>query len=931
MQEEQKDHQKPRGIPWCRVIVLVVPVCLVIVLVVLLAFVLSSTFGSTSRPIKTTSVQEKELPQAEGLSLAIDQAAINSGIRVRARIEDKVPTLPPSMAAVSLFYSFEVQGKPETAARVTVPLREKLQAEDIADAYRYYEGKWQWIGPASVSKDGKSAIADSSVIPANFIVVRPTDSSPRIAARLPRQAKLSPKANGLVDLLHPDGYSVRMDGSVVGEIQKPPDSGKYSLAPVIRGGAQGGASNPLDTILRSDSLRERHAAAILDLVKSKSFDGIDLDYQGIDTLLRDQWTGFVADLATRLHRENRTLALTLPPPTEVRGKLDTGAYDWRELGRHADYIRLTGEKDQTLYAKRMNEALALAAQQVDRRKIYLVLSTYSHERSKNGISEIAMSQALQMLGQIEIAGSSPSASGRTVALVAPRLANERGSTGPFWNEETNTLTFIYPASEGSRVLWLENSFSISHKLQVLNRLRLGGIVLDGLGDDIAEAGLWPLLSTIKTKGFREVVKPNESRFEGSWEAVAGDITDQGSGRATWVVPDTAGPLEVRLIVGDGESRYASRLVINLSDFRASSGPRSAPTRSPGRASPLPVSEPGGPKYPGVGFGMCIDAGNDFPRALRVLRNAKADWAKVQVRWQDVEPQRGRINWEYIDSIVNTAQAHGARLLLSIVTAPNWSRPADADFNFPGPPANPQDYADFVGAIASRHPRKVQAYEIWNEENVNYEWGGPGRLNATQYLELLKAAYQRIKAIDPETVVLSGGLTPTGVNDGYIAYDDVVFMRQMYEAGLKDYSDAVAVHANVVGHNAPDEEPNPDAGGRKGHWSFFFRRFEQIRDIMVEFGDADKQIWFTEFGWPSSADTWPDYAPGEVSEDEQAQWLRRGFEIAREKGYVGPMMIWNLNYASVAEPNDRWGKAAYAILSRTWNTRPAYLALAAMTR
>ena len=33
-----------------------------------------------------------------------------------------------------------------------------------------------------------------------------------------------------------------------------------------------------------------------------------------------------------------------------------------------------------------------------------------------------------------------------------------------------------------------------------------------------------------------------------------------------------------------------------------------------------------------------------------------------------------------------------------------------------PPANPQDYAAFVAALAQRFRGEVAAYEIWNEEN-----------------------------------------------------------------------------------------------------------------------------------------------------------------------------------------------------------------------
>lgn len=269
-------------------------------------------------------------------------------------------------------------------------------------------------------------------------------------------------------------------------------------------------------------------------------------------------------------------------------------------------------------------------------------------------------------------------------------------------------------------------------------------------------------------------------------------------------------------------------------------------------------------------------------------------------------------------------------MLSVVAAPGWARPPDTNRGVPGPPANPQDMGDFLADMVRTFAGKVHAVEVWNEQNVNYEWGGMGRkLNAGQYVQLLRVSYAAIKAANPEIVVLAGGLTPTGFNDGDTAIDDVVYMGQMYEAGVKDVSDAIAVHANIVGHNAPDEAPS--SGQRKEHWSFFFRRFEQLRAIMEANGDSGKQMWFTEYGWPSGTNTSPNYAPGAVSEQEQADWLVRGFQIAREVGYIGPMFIWNLNYAPSAEPGDPWGKMVFSVLRPDWGARPAYQALAGMPK
>ena len=55
----------------------------------------------------------------------------------------------------------------------------------------------------------------------------------------------------------------------------------------------------------------------------------------------------------------------------------------------------------------------------------------------------------------------------------------------------------------------------------------------------------------------------------------------------------------------------------------------------------------------------------------------------------------------------------------------------------------------MAALAEHYQGRVQAIEIWNEQNLADENGGRGRSeNAGHYVELLKEAYTRIKAIDP---------------------------------------------------------------------------------------------------------------------------------------------------------------------------------------
>ena len=94
----------------------------------------------------------------------------------------------------------------------------------------------------------------------------------------------------------------------------------------------------------------------------------------------------------------------------------------------------------------------------------------------------------------------------------------------------------------------------------------------------------------------------------------------------------------------------------------------------------------------------------------------------------------------MDVIVNAANANGINLLFSIVNAPAWARESGFDGSVGGPPADPKTYAPFVGAVAGHYCGKsLKAIEVWNEQNLHYEWGNKP-LNPGEYVNLLAAGF-----------------------------------------------------------------------------------------------------------------------------------------------------------------------------------------------
>ena len=64
--------------------------------------------------------------------------------------------------------------------------------------------------------------------------------------------------------------------------------------------------------------------------------------------------------------------------------------------------------------------------------------------------------------------------------------------------------------------------------------------------------------------------------------------------------------------------------------------------------------------------------------------------------------------------------------------------------------------------------------------------------------------------------------------------------------------------------------------------------EGYRNIMVVYGDANKRVWPTEFGWAAGGAFDPRYAyANDNSFDEQAAWTVEAYQMMRELGMGRP--------------------------------------------
>jgi polysaccharide biosynthesis protein PslG len=331
-----------------------------------------------------------------------------------------------------------------------------------------------------------------------------------------------------------------------------------------------------------------------------------------------------------------------------------------------------------------------------------------------------------------------------------------------------------------------------------------------------------------------------------------------------------------------------------------------------------------PQYPtldGNRMGVQLDYNMSIDAYYIFLQNAKwlnVGWIKLQADWSFLQyegPDAYGGNFQFFVDYVQRTKNEGFKVMLSIAKAPTWARSvqsADA-----GPPDDPQAYARFITQLIEHiKPENIAAIELWNEPNLSREWTGRLSFDGAGYMQLFRAGYDAVKAAGPNIQIITAGLAPTGSLVGTV--DDRVFLQQMYDAGLAQYTDvAVGFHPYSWG-NPPDFVccNNIEGQGWDDDPHFFFsNNLTEYRALMQQNGH-NVPMWATEFGW-ATWEGYPNEPPDEWmkynSSADQTDYTVRAFEIGQSLDYMGPMMLWNLNFGTKGLIEKRVELAAYSLM------------------
>jgi spore germination protein len=339
---------------------------------------------------------------------------------------------------------------------------------------------------------GGQAIQLSAATPAPTATPTPTPTPKAISKKLSAYYVFWDKANGfasiqqnydLYDSVSPFAYNPDEQGNVIFDPNGGGDvvddvslayfrSKNIRIIPALHN-LRNGTWNDADlvtNIIQDPTLRQAHITKIVNLVQSKNYDGIDIDYENLKAADRSAFTAFMTGLAQGLHANGKVLTADVYGKTVEPGNWDgPQAQDYQALGAVVDEMRIMlydynpPVVQSNAPYQWTDDVLAFAKTKMSAAKIMQGLPLYGYDHSAGG-------------GYV----------GRVWTEIDALVRQYNASIT--WDGPNHGPWFTYTDAGVNHTVWFENQYSTTDKLDLTNKHGIGGVFFWRLGGE--DPGTW---------------------------------------------------------------------------------------------------------------------------------------------------------------------------------------------------------------------------------------------------------------------------------------------------------------------------------------------------------------------------------------------------------------------------------------------------------
>jgi spore germination protein YaaH len=291
--------------------------------------------------------------------------------------------------------------------------------------------------------------------------------------------------------------------------------------------ADGSGKGRMAATLADPAKRAIHIADIVNLVTSRGYDGIDLDYETFAftdgraswPATQPNWTAFVTELSAALHGQGKLLSVTIPSPCDVANKCGGTngywVYNIAGIATPSDRIRLmtydfhVGSPGPIAPMSWVTASMQYAATQAPANKLTVGVPAYGRTWTKKNGSTYALSGVCPPSGSsgaIRTAYNSLTSSASLTAAEIPAFLASIGKTPADvqWDPVSQENWIEYNKSvnwtDGSgaqqicvaqRIMWWIGPQAALVRTQLVGQLGLNSAGFWTIGGD--DPAMWPLL------------------------------------------------------------------------------------------------------------------------------------------------------------------------------------------------------------------------------------------------------------------------------------------------------------------------------------------------------------------------------------------------------------------------------------------------------